>query len=201
VLLKIGHTSIFTLSILLIAGIFSQTAAAISEDLLVETINQHRTEQDTPRLAANKKLQASAKSKAHDMCANKYWGHVSPDNVTPWDHIKAQNLVYEVAGENLAASFSTTEGVFNAWDKSPAHNKTMFDSRFTDVGIYTQNCTIGKTIHNVVIAHFALPRHTTDGLQMINELKSILDHSSLTILRTIHPSQLEQIASEANIAS
>ncbi len=154
---KIGKFLISTFVFLITLVMNTSPILALDEQELLNKINSERVTIGAQKLKINTKLQLSSKSKIDDMCQNKYWAHNSPNNLTPWDHIKAQGYDYEIAGENLAADFKTTEGVFLAWMKSEAHKSTMLNTRFSEIGLESTDCNISPSISSLVVVHFGRP--------------------------------------------
>ena len=61
------------------------------------------------------------------------------------DRLKAGNIQYSAAGENIAANYVDAAAVMEGWLNSEGHRETMLSEEFTDLGVgvykkyYTQN--------------------------------------------------------------
>jgi uncharacterized protein YkwD len=115
-------------------------ATDITVDKLFSLTNEQRQENGLKPLKYNDKLAEAAKEKAADMFTKNYWAHFAPDgSTTPWSFILKSGYKYEYAGENLAKNFMFSDGVVQAWMKSPSHRENMLRPEYTDVGFAIAN--------------------------------------------------------------
>lgn len=132
-------------------------ATSVSNEILLTDANSYRTQAGLKNLVINTKLERAAQAKADDMIAKNYWSHTSPDGTEPWKFIQQANYDYDLAGENLAYGFSTSEQITAAWMNSPEHRDNLL-GKYTEVGFGVAN---GKDYQNgdntVVVAMYAAP--------------------------------------------
>lgn len=136
--------SVFILLFLLVKVIFSfnlilvkqsSLFADISAQRIITLTNEVRQQYGLPIVQEDLLLNKAAQEKAQDMFKNKYFGHFSPTNVSPWDWIDKSGYNYYYAGENLAMNFLDTEEVIKGWLNSPSHRENLLNKDYKDMGI------------------------------------------------------------------
>lgn len=100
---------------------------------MLKHINEVRQEEGLNLLELDMELTRIARRKALDMIDNNYFDHNSPTLGTPFDMIKAYEVEYSLAGENLAES-SSIEEAFKSLMASEDHRNNIFKSRYDRVG-------------------------------------------------------------------
>lgn len=113
--------------------------------VLLQEVNQARTQKGLEPLTFNSLLSEGAQKKANDMVKRGYFSH-------SWTYFNPYVLSHfgrEHIGENLARfRFSSLEGnertVFNAWKNSKTHKAVMLDPRYRETGIGIATTTDGK---------------------------------------------------------
>lgn len=115
------------------------------ESEVLRLINEQRRNNGLNELEAYKPLQDVAKIKAQDIVENEYFSHTSPTYGTPFDLMKANGIVYRVAGENLAGNI-TPQNAVDAWMNSETHRANIL---FPDYQ-YTGICVIESPIYGYV---------------------------------------------------
>jgi uncharacterized protein YkwD len=63
-----------------------------------------------------------------------YFGHITPDGISPFDRLLAAHIDFLVAGENIALAPTLTiahEGLMN----SPGHRANILDTQYGRIGI------------------------------------------------------------------
>ena len=105
------------------------------EEETLNAINKYRRQNGLSDLKAISKLQDIAKIKAEDIVENEYFSHNSENLGTPFEMLKANDVKYKFAGENLAGS-NTPEKAVSAWINSPAHRDNILDENYEYTGIY-----------------------------------------------------------------
>lgn len=104
------------------------------EAQMLELLNEERIENGLKPLQADTALRDVARQHSEDMFRRGYFSHHSPDGDTPFDRIRAANVRFLTAGENLALAPTLTiahEGLMN----SPGHRANILQRRFGRVGI------------------------------------------------------------------
>jgi len=108
--------------------------ADITENALVNYVNEGRKAAGLAPLAESSKLDEAAYLKAEDMLSNGYFYHVSPSGVTPWHWFNEAGYEYKYAGENLAIGFFESEEVYQAWMDSNTHKDNIMSPYYKEVG-------------------------------------------------------------------
>jgi len=136
--------SVFILLFLLVKVIFSfnlilvkqsSLFADISAQRIITLTNEVRQQYGLPLVQEDPLLDKAAEEKAQDMLKNKYFGHFSPTNVSPWYWIDRAGYNYYYAGENLAMNFLDSEEVIKGWLNSPSHKENLLNKDYKDMGI------------------------------------------------------------------
>lgn len=109
-------------------------SANMSDSALLLATNAQRANVNLADLTLNGKLDRAAQAKVKDMTKRNYWSHNTPSGRTPWTFVIAQNYNFQKLGENLAAGFSDSSAVVNAWLASPTHRQNLLDPAYTSVG-------------------------------------------------------------------
>jgi uncharacterized protein YkwD len=105
-----------------------------SEDKMLESVNEERTSRGLKALKMDAKLQEVARDHSRDMFIRGFFAHVNPDGEDPFDRMKEAEIVFKVAGENLALAPNVElahEGLMN----SPGHRANILTVEFGLVGI------------------------------------------------------------------
>lgn len=148
--LQFGYNFTHTGSVL--GRVINVTAAG-----LLTSTNDHRSESGVQPLKINNQLSQAAEQKAKDILANQYWDHISPSGVEPWDWIQQTGYSYEIAGENLAKNFTTSNGTVAAWMDSPSHRENMLNPEYNEVGFASVNGELEGRPATITVAIYAKP--------------------------------------------
>ena len=105
------------------------------EEKVAELTNVERTKNGLKALQIDRPLMAAAREKSQDMKNNNYFSHTSPTFGSPFDRLKALNISYKSAGENIAKGQKTPEQVVEAWMNSAGHRQNILDKNFTHIGV------------------------------------------------------------------
>lgn len=121
------------------------------ESELLSIINAERQRNNLPNLEIDEKLQNVAKLKATDIAQNNYFSHISPTYGTPFEMLKAHNVSYKTASENIAGN-SNIQSAFDAWISSDSHKKNILsnDYNYTGIGV-VDSIAYGKIIVELFI--------------------------------------------------
>ncbi len=87
-----------------------------------------------PPLALDARLTRAAQLHSLDMQTSGTFSHTSSDGRTLADRVNAQGYTWRRIGEDIAAGFSTSQAVVQAWLKSPGHCANIMDPSFQDLG-------------------------------------------------------------------
>jgi hypothetical protein len=130
---------------------------ALSQNIIMLT-NQERSKVGASSLYENSTLDTAARKKLEDMFAKNYWDHLGPNGETAWDFIASENYQYEVAGENLARGFRSSEDVVRAWMASPTHRKNILNERFQEIGLAVGSGKVRGITTTVIVQLFGKPK-------------------------------------------
>ncbi|MBW4061110.1 CvpA family protein [Candidatus Saccharibacteria bacterium] len=116
---------------------FTTTAVKIDAgdeqaDLIL--INHERTSRGLKPLVMNPAAQAVARSYGERMFADGVFSHVDNDGHTPFDRMKAGNVSFGAAGENLALA-ATLDLAHQGLMNSPGHKANILSTSYNKVGI------------------------------------------------------------------
>lgn len=141
--------------------------SVVEEEFLL-LLNEYRRENGRAEVYADRALNQGAFEYAEKMGLESFFSHESPDGTT-FDSRMCQ-AGYDPAcgpstaiGENIAAGQETAYEVFEAWRKSPGHDRNMLDEDFvvvglgfaevpgSDYGVYWTNTFGGEITSNTVL--------------------------------------------------
>jgi uncharacterized protein YkwD len=86
-------------------------------------------------LTWNEKLFSSSARHSADMATQNYFSHTSKDGRTFDQRIKNEGYNWMVAGENIAAGYSTIDIVVTKWLESPSHCVNLMASDYVELGM------------------------------------------------------------------
>ncbi len=101
---------------------------------MLELVNKERAKEGLPPLKADPEMTQVARAHSKDMFARGYFAHNSPEGKTPFDRMRAANIVFTAAGENLALA-QTLEIAHNNLMNSPGHRANILQPAFGRLGI------------------------------------------------------------------
>ncbi|MDB5178687.1 MAG: hypothetical protein JWN01_630 [Patescibacteria group bacterium] len=110
------------------------TADPHDEAAMLVLVNQERTSRNLLPLSLNTKARAVARAYSRDMFARGYFSHISPEGKSPFDRMKAGDVSYETAGENLALA-PTLDLAHQGLMNSPGHRANILNPSYRTVGI------------------------------------------------------------------
>ena len=105
------------------------------EQQVVNLVNQIRRNYGLSELSVNWQLARVARYKSEDMRTNKYFSHTSPTYGSPFDMMRAFNLSFNYAGENIAMGYQSPSAVVNGWMNSTGHRANILNPNFTQIGV------------------------------------------------------------------
>lgn len=109
-------------------------AMSSDESRILQLVNAERAKAGAKALTSSADCTKLARMKSQDMVSNNYFSHQSPTYGSPFDMLKANNINYMYAGENIAMN-QTAEAAFKAWMGSEGHRKNILNPNFTELGI------------------------------------------------------------------
>lgn len=134
-------------------------ATNMSDDSLLVSTNESRTENGLKPLTFSGGLDKAAQAKAEDMAARNYWSHNTPDGKEPWIFVEQAGYRYSKAAENLAYGFDNSQGAVAGWMNSPTHRANILDEELSEVGFGIVNMPNyqGRGPETIVVAMYGSP--------------------------------------------
>jgi uncharacterized protein YkwD/uncharacterized membrane protein required for colicin V production len=105
-----------------------------TEEDMLALVNKERAERGLSTLEMDPELRLVARAHAEDMFERGYFAHNTPEGTDPFDRMRAANIIFGLAGENLALAPTLNmahEGLMN----SPGHRANILRDGFNKVGI------------------------------------------------------------------
>lgn len=131
--------------------------ADITKNAILGLLNKDRVAAGFEPLRENPVLEKAAYFKAQDMLEKDYFGHWSPQGISPWHWLNFAGYKYGSAGENLAIGFLDPEELYLAWSESPSHQANMLNQNFQETGIAVLKGDFGGNEVTIVVNFFANP--------------------------------------------
>jgi uncharacterized protein YkwD len=104
------------------------------EAKMLQLVNEERTKRGLQALKPDPELTAVARAHSKDMFARGYFSHYTPEGKDPFDRMKAVNISFLAAGENLALGQTLSichQGLMN----SPGHRANILRPNYGRLGI------------------------------------------------------------------
>ena len=101
---------------------------------MLKMINEERQKHGLKPLQADPEMLQVARAHSQDMFAKGYFAHDDPEGKDPFDRMKAANIRFEAAGENLALAQTVKIAHVNLMN-SPGHRANILNPSFGRVGI------------------------------------------------------------------
>ena len=119
-------------------GLYGKPSQSIREGYeatLFELTNAARVRNGVRPVQEFPELAQTARKHSADMAKRHYFSHDTPEGLSPFDRMKADNHRYVRAGENLAYgqfnSIFAHEGLLNSWD----HRENLLMPHYTHLGV------------------------------------------------------------------
>jgi uncharacterized protein YkwD len=104
------------------------------ESGMLELVNRERREAGLEPLTSDPELTEVARRHSVDMFTRGYFSHLTPEGRSPFDRIRAANVRFLTAGENLALA-PTLPIAHTGLMNSPGHRANLLRPSFGRVGI------------------------------------------------------------------
>ena len=105
------------------------------EKEVIRLVNEIRVEYGLGTLAENWQLSRVARYKSQDMADRNYFSHTSKTYGSPFEMIKAFDISYNTAGENIAQGYTTPKSVVDGWMNSSGHRVNILNASFKQIGV------------------------------------------------------------------
>jgi uncharacterized YkwD family protein/spore coat assembly protein SafA len=112
-----------------------QTGVKSVENEVIRLVNQERTSRGLNPLKANWQLSRVARYKSEDMRDCNYFSHTSPTYGSPFEMIRAFQVQFTAAAENIAAGQATAKAVVEGWMNSPGHRQNIMNASYAEIGV------------------------------------------------------------------
>lgn len=115
------------------------------EQQIIDITNVMRERYNVNELSLDEKTQEVAYNHSVDMYESEAFSHTSDGYGELSDRLKAGEVAYLSAGENIAANYVDAPSVMEGWLNSSAHRETLLNEQFTHIGVgvhkkhFTQN--------------------------------------------------------------
>ena len=115
------------------------------EKQILDITNTIRLRHDLPTLEWDEKTAEVAYAHSKDMAIEDYFSHESEKFGDLSERLNAAEILYQVAGENIAANYTDGPAVVEGWLNSETHREALLNEEFSHLGVgvyqmhYTQN--------------------------------------------------------------
>lgn len=112
---------------------------------IFEITNKMRKRHELSELTWDVETAYVAFQHSEEMQVNNFFSHTSPNNGELKDRLKKQGVLYQLAGENIAAKYVDGIAAVEGWLNSEGHRINLLHEDFTHLGVgvseryYTQN--------------------------------------------------------------
>ncbi|HJS53885.1 MAG TPA: CvpA family protein [Chitinophagaceae bacterium] len=104
------------------------------ETEMLQMVNQERQKHGLKPLQPDPEMRQVARAHSQDMFARGYFAHDTPEGKDPFDRMRAANVRFATAGENLALAQTVEIAHVNLMN-SPGHRANILNPSFGRVGI------------------------------------------------------------------
>jgi len=134
-------------------GIYGQPddkLAASYERQIFELANAARVRNGLKALAWDQSAASAARKHSRNMAVQRFFDHIDPDGLSPFDRMKREGIEYSAAGENIAYGQKDALEVHVGWMNSEGHRRNLLNASYERLGVgvylngegvpyYTQN--------------------------------------------------------------
>ncbi len=101
---------------------------------MIDLVNKDRSEHGLAPLIRDEELTKVARQHSRDMFVRGYFSHVTPDGKDPFDRMKANDIRFITAGENIALAQTISIAQYG-FMHSPGHRANILNPAFGHIGI------------------------------------------------------------------
>lgn len=131
------------------------TITPYTKEIIIEQINDKRTEGNVNKYVENELLNKAAETKAQDMMDKNYFDYIGPDKKDWWLQITNSGYDYENANIAIAQGYVLANGVIEEWFNNEEIKKNILDKKFEDIGVSVKNGKYLGTESTLVVVYFA----------------------------------------------
>jgi uncharacterized protein YkwD len=107
----------------------------VFETELLRLVNDYRLVLGLSPLIPSTLLSDAARAHTRHMIEHRFVSHITPEGLSPSARLTLANVDWNLAAENVAATYSTPRDVFEQWMGSPPHRANIESDRFTHAGV------------------------------------------------------------------
>ena len=100
---------------------------------VVNLVNQERANNGLAPLTIDPTMAAAAELRSREL--EQSFSHTRPDGTTCFTVLEQSGIDYLMAGENIAAGYTSPNSVMTAWMNSPGHRANILRSEFDHIGV------------------------------------------------------------------
>ena len=104
------------------------------EERMLEMVNAERQAANLEALVLDPDLREVARGHSGDMLSRGYFGHITPEGITPFDRLREASVTFLITGENISLA-PTLQVSHNGLMNSPSHRTNILLPQFGRVGI------------------------------------------------------------------
>jgi uncharacterized protein YkwD len=122
--------------IFLVGGAHADAPPATFEEQVVELTNIERAATGLPPLKQAALLEGVAEAHSQRMAEGDFVMHCDPESkLLPWERMTRSGYIWNWAGENLAAGYSTPAAVMTGWMGSAGHRANILSPNVVEIGV------------------------------------------------------------------
>lgn len=111
------------------------------EKEIIRLVNKERKKRGVAPVKEDTTLKKYTHFRSNDMAVANYFGHSSPKYGRWANFLYTSEYSFQLAGENLAAGFTSANAFVKGWMNSPSHKKNVLNPRFKRIGVTVVNGT------------------------------------------------------------
>lgn len=113
----------------------SDPTTLANEAEVIRLVNDYRVSIGMNALVDVSAIRDTARANSDHMVIHNYFAHVNPEGDSPGTRITKCGISWTMAGENLAAGYSTPRSAFDAWMASPGHKENIERDGWVNTGV------------------------------------------------------------------
>jgi uncharacterized protein YkwD len=130
----------------------SSTSIAGYRANITSLTNAHRRNAGVPALTTSPALTNACQAHANDMVRMGRLTHIGSDGSNGGIRARRYGFPWSAWGENIAAGYTSSAQVVNAWMNSSGHRSNMLNRGFTRVGVGVQSNSRGYIYYCMLLA-------------------------------------------------
>lgn len=110
-------------------------AVLLRESDVERLVNDRRVQIGKNALISSANVRNVARAHSNHMIVHAFFAHTNPEGDTPGGRMTRAGLSWTMAGENIAAGYSTAQAAYDAWMASPGHKDNIERDGWTHTGV------------------------------------------------------------------